>query len=83
MINPTRRSLLRGSLAIATAGSLARPYIANAAATTATVWWAQGFAQEEDISFKQMVAAYERASGNTIEYSIIPFAPERQKIISR
>jgi multiple sugar transport system substrate-binding protein len=82
MINPTRRSLLRGSLAIATAGSLARPYIANAAATTATVWWAQGFAQEEDISFKQMVAAYERASGNTIEYSIIPFAPERQKIIS-
>ena len=33
MINPTRRSLLRSSLAIAAAGSLARPYVANAAAT--------------------------------------------------
>ncbi len=82
MISPTRRSLLRSSLALAAAGSLTKPYIANAAATTATVWWAQGFAQEEDISFKKMIDNYEKASGNTIEYSIIPFAPERQKIIS-
>jgi multiple sugar transport system substrate-binding protein len=78
----TRRSLLRSSLGVMAAGSLARPYIANAAATTAVVWWAQGFAQEEDISFKKMVADYEKASGNKIDYSIIPFAPERQKIIS-
>src|SRR5215469_4748332 len=82
MANLTRRSLLRNSVVLAAAGSLARPYIANAAATTATVWWAQGFAQEEDIAFKKMVADYEKASGNTIDYSIIPFAPERQKIIS-
>jgi multiple sugar transport system substrate-binding protein len=66
-----RRTLLRGSLGLAAAGSLARPYIANAAATTATVWWVQGFAQEEDVSFKQIVADYEKASGNTIDYSII------------
>ena len=82
MINPSRRSLLRGSLAIAAAGSLARPYIANAAAKTATVWWVQGFAQQEDVSIKKIFADYEKASGNTIDYSIIPFAPHRQKVIS-
>jgi multiple sugar transport system substrate-binding protein len=77
----TRRSILRQSLGLAAAATLARPYLANAAATSATVWWVQGFAEEEDISFKQMVADYEKASGNTIDYSIIPYAPERQKII--
>jgi len=78
----TRRSLLRTSMALAAAGSWARPYIANAESTTATVWWVQGFAEEEDVSFKKIVADYEKASGNTIDYSIIPYAPERQKIIS-
>jgi multiple sugar transport system substrate-binding protein len=78
----SRRSVLRSSLAAAAAGTLARPYIANAAATTAEVWWAQGFAQEEDVSFKKVVADYEKASGNKIDYSIIPFAPQRQKIVS-
>jgi len=82
MTNLTRRSLLRNSVGLAAAGALAHPYIANAAATTATVWWVQGFAQEEDISFKTIVADYEKVSGNTIDYSIIPYAPERQKIIS-
>ena len=82
MISPSRRSLLRGSLAIAAAGSLARPYIANAAAKTAIVWWVQGFAQQEDVSIKKIFADYEKASGNTIDYSIIPFAPHRQKVIS-
>ena len=61
---------------------LARPYIADAAATTATVWWTQGFVQEEDVAFRKLVADYEKASGNTIDYSIIPYAPLRQKIIS-
>ena len=82
MTSLTRRSLLRNSVGLVAAGALERPYIANAAATTATVWWAQGFAQEEDVSFKKIVADYEKASGNTLDYSIIPFAPERQKIIS-
>ena len=39
-----------------------------------------GSAEQEDISFKQMVADYEKASGNTIDYSILPFAPMRQEI---
>ena len=60
----TRRSVLRGTVSIAASGMLARPHLANAAATTATVWWTQGFAEEEDVSFKKIVADYEKASGN-------------------
>jgi multiple sugar transport system substrate-binding protein len=78
----SRRSVLRSSLAVAAAGTLARPYVADAAATTAEVWWAQGFIQEEDVAFKKAVADYQKASGNTIELSIVPFAPLRQKIVS-
>src|SRR5437660_2317110 len=78
----TRRSILRSSAALAAAGTLARPYIANAEAKTATVWWVQGFAEEEDISFKKIVADYQKASGNTIEYTITPYAPLRQKIVA-
>jgi multiple sugar transport system substrate-binding protein len=78
----TRRSVLRSSAALAAAGTLARPYIANAQAKTAELWWAQGFVQEEDISIKKIVGDYAKASGNTIELSIMPFAPMRQKIVS-
>jgi len=62
---------------------LARPFIARAAARTATVWWVQGFVPEEDTAFEAMVTAYEKESGNKIDYSIIPFAPLRQKITRR
>src|SRR6266513_2572477 len=82
MGNLSRRSVLRSSLGLAAIGSLARPYIANAAVTTAEMWWVQGFAKEEDASLKKMVADYEKASGNKIDLSIIPFAPMRQKAVS-
>ena len=82
MTKLTRRSVLRSSFGLAAAGTLARPYIANAAATTAEVWWAQGFVPEEDVGFKKVVADYGKASGNTIELSIVPFAPLRQKIVA-
>src|SRR5436305_7147586 len=82
MARLTRRSVIRGSIGLVAAGTLARPYIANAAATTAEVWWVQGFVQEEDVAFKKIVADYEKASGNKIDYSIIPFAPGRQKIVA-
>ena len=78
----TRRSLLRASAGLAAAGAIGRPYIANAATTTATVWWVQGFAHEEHTAFQQMVADYQKASGNTIDYSIVPFAAMRQKEIA-
>jgi multiple sugar transport system substrate-binding protein len=78
----TRRSVLRSSLALGAAGALAHPYIANAAVTSAEVWWPQGFAPEEDMAIKKIVADYEKASGNKIDLSIMPFAPQRQKIVS-
>jgi multiple sugar transport system substrate-binding protein len=31
---------------------------------------------------KKIIADYEKASGNTIDYSIVPYAPHRQKVIS-
>src|SRR5918998_2025373 len=82
MAGMTRRSLINRSIGLAAAGVLARPYIASAQAKTATVWWVQGFVQDEDISFKKTVADYEKASGNKLDYSIIPFAPLRTKIVS-
>ncbi|MBV9861316.1 MAG: carbohydrate ABC transporter substrate-binding protein [Alphaproteobacteria bacterium] len=78
----SRRSVLRSSLGLAAAGTVARPFIARAAATTATAWWIQGFAEEEDVAFKKIVAEYEKASGNTIDYTIVPYAPMRQKLVS-
>src|SRR5215468_419150 len=75
----SRRSVLRGSAGLAAAGALGRPFIANAAGKTATVFWLQGFVPEEDASFKNMVAEYEKTSGNTIDYSIVPFGPMVQK----
>src|SRR5262245_48605466 len=78
----TRRSMLRSSAGLIAAGAVARPYIANAAATTATAWWTQGFIQSEDTSFKKLAADYEKASGNKLDCSIIPFAPLRQKAVA-
>ena len=82
MTTLTRRSLLRASLAGVAIGALARPYIARADAKTATVWWSQGFVPQEDDAFRKVVADYEKVSGNKIDFSIVPFAPLRQKIIS-
>jgi len=82
MTNLSQRSVLRSSLALVSAGTLARPFIANAAATTAEVWWNQGFVPEEDAAFRAMVADYEKASGNKIDQSLVPFAPMRQKAVA-
>jgi multiple sugar transport system substrate-binding protein len=82
MIRLTRRSVLSRSLGVAAAGALTRPYIANAQAKTAQVWWVQGFVPEEDAAFLKLVADYEKQTGNKIDHSIVPFAPLRQKIIS-
>src|SRR5262249_43337756 len=79
---PTRRSVLRSSAAIAAVGALGRPFVARADAKTATVWWIQGFAQEEDIAFKKIVDDYEKASSNKIDYTIAPYAPIGQKPVA-
>jgi multiple sugar transport system substrate-binding protein len=82
MYKLNRRAVIRGSLGLAAAGTVARPFIANAQAKTASVWWTQGFVREEDAAFQAMVVDYEKQSGNTINYSLIPFAPLMQKIVS-
>jgi multiple sugar transport system substrate-binding protein len=82
MTQLTRRSLLRNSAGLVAATALARPHIANAAAVTATVWFAQGFIPSEDVALKKLAADYEKQSGNTIDLSIIPFVALRQKEIA-
>jgi multiple sugar transport system substrate-binding protein len=82
MAHLTRRSVLRGSVALGAAHLLSPPRIAKAAATTATMWFSQGFVQDEDTSLRKAVTEYQKQSGNTIELSITPFAPERQKIVA-
>ena len=82
MAHLSRRSVLRGTVAVGATRLLAAPHIAKAAATTASVWFSQGFVQDEDVALRKAVADYEKASGNKIELSITPFAPERQKIIA-
>jgi multiple sugar transport system substrate-binding protein len=77
-----RRLVLRGSVGLAAAGTFASPYIARAQAKTASVLWVQGFVKEEDEAFKNLVAAYEKASGNKIDFSLIPFGPAMQKIVA-
>jgi multiple sugar transport system substrate-binding protein len=78
----TRRSVLRSGVALASVGAFGRPFIANAEAKTAIAWMVQGFAEEEDVALKKTVADYEKASGNTIDLTIVPYAPHRQKVVS-
>jgi multiple sugar transport system substrate-binding protein len=78
----SRRSMIGASLGVATAGALARPYIANAQAKTAAVWINQGFVHQEDEAFRQTAADYEKASGNKLDYAIMPFTALNQKTIA-
>jgi len=74
--------MLSGAAALATTATLARPYIANAQAKTAVCWLNQGFLQEENAAIKQVAEDYMKASGNKLEYSIMPFMAMNQKTIS-
>jgi multiple sugar transport system substrate-binding protein len=78
----SRRSVIVGSLGLTTAAAMSRPYLANAASKTATVWQVQGFVPEEDAAFRKTVADYEKASGNKIDLSVMPFMALNQKAIS-
>ena len=78
----SRRSVIVGSLGLTTAVAMSRPYLANAASKTATVWQVQGFVPEEDAAFRKTVADYEKASGNKIDLSVMPFMALNQKAIS-
>ncbi len=82
MVSMHRRGLLTATLGLAASGTLYKPYIARAEAKTATVWMNQGFVPAEDEAFKATAAAYMKASGNTLDYSIMPFMAQNQKTIS-
>jgi multiple sugar transport system substrate-binding protein len=82
MNSTSRRSVIRASLSAVVAGTLARPFIANATATTAIVWAGQGFIPDEDVAFRKTVADYEKASRNKIDLSIMPFMALNQKAVS-
>ena len=77
-----RRAAIRESLGLVVTAALACPRIARAAATTATVWQVQGFVPEEDAAFRKTVADYQKASGNKIDLSVMPFMALNQKAIS-
>jgi len=78
----SRRSVLVGSLGAAATGHLARPYIANAQAKTAVCWLNQGFIPQEDAAMRAVAEDYMKASGNKLDYSIMPFMAMNQKTIS-
>jgi multiple sugar transport system substrate-binding protein len=82
MNSMSRRLVIRGSLSLAATGSLARPYIANAQAKTAIFWAGQGFIPEEDTAMRQVCEDYMKASGNKLDYSLMPFMALNQKTIS-
>jgi multiple sugar transport system substrate-binding protein len=82
MTSMSRRSLIGAPIGLAGASILARPYIANAQATTATIWINQGFVPAEDVAFRKTAADYEKASGNKLDYAIMPFMALNQKAIS-
>ena len=82
MGNLTRRSLVTGAAGLAASAALARPHIANAAAKTATVWVNQGFVPAEDTAFRKTADDYMKASGNKLDYSIMPFMAQNQKTVS-
>ena len=82
MVNMGRRRVIAGSLGLVTAGALARPYIANAQAKTAVCWLNQGFIPQEDEAMRKVCEDYMKASGNKLDYSIMPFMAMNQKTIS-
>jgi multiple sugar transport system substrate-binding protein len=82
MVHMGRRSVLRGTVGLAAAGTLGRPYIANAQAKTAVAWINQGFVPQEDAAFKKVAEDYMKESGNKIDYSIMPFTAQNQKTVS-
>ena len=74
-----RRLVLRGSVGLAAAGTFASPYIANAQAKTATRLVGPGLRPGRGRGVQELVADYEKASGNKIDFSIIPFVPLRSE----
>ncbi len=75
-----RRAVLQGSLGVLAVSALCRP--ALAAGKTISVWWNQGFYPAEDQAFHNLIAAWEKSSGNTINLTLLPGQALNEKIVS-
>ena len=62
------------------ASALSRPALASG--QKVTVWWNQGFYPAEDQAFRTLIAAWEKASGNTIDLTLLPGQALNEKIIA-
>lgn len=75
-----RRSVLKASAGFLAASALARPAVAKG--QTLTVWWNQGFYPAEDQAFRTLISNWEKASGNTVNLTLLPGQALNEKIIS-
>src|SRR5690348_3029242 len=82
MSTMSRRKLVASTAGLAAVSALGRPYIANAQAKTAVCWLNQGFIPQEDAAMRKVAEDYMKASGNKLDYSIMPFMAMNQKTIS-
>ena len=82
MANLTRRSVLRSSLGWAQPGHWRGPISPTRRPRPRPCGGCRVSPRRRTSAFKKIVADYQKASGNTIDYSIIPYAPMRQKIVS-
>ncbi len=82
MGNLGRRSLIRGSIGLAAAGTLAAPHIARAQSKTVAMWWNQGFYPAEDAALHALIADWEKQSGNKVDLALLPGQALNEKIVS-
>ena len=59
-----RAILLAAALALAPLGARAADLV---------VWWEQGFSPEEDEATREMMAAFERKTGKTVELTFLSY----------
>src|SRR5665213_3344358 len=76
----SRRRLLR-TLGLAAAASTVRPRRSKAAGTI-TAWWTQGYYKAEDDAAKAAVAAFEKQTGNKVNFILVNQSDLITKIVA-
>ena len=82
MNNMSRRSVIRGSAGLAADERLGAALYRQCGGEDRHRLAGAGLRQEEDEAFSKTVADYEKASGNKIDLSVMPFKALNQKAIS-
>ncbi|MBV9782566.1 MAG: carbohydrate ABC transporter substrate-binding protein [Acidisphaera sp.] len=73
---------LAATLCLVAFGIAGSPRATLAAGDTVTLWWNQGFYPAEDQAFRDVVAAWEKASGNKVDLTFYNGSDLPAKIIS-